>query len=108
MVLAIECRLSCCHIFLATSSIPHKYDKVWCVKCDTSRTILVVKEWHIKCISCKYGRFCGSSRSVANRLAKQHHNRTGHVVKIMFPGKPAVTLGDEEVTQSSFPNLLDT
>jgi hypothetical protein len=108
MALAIECRLTCNHIFLAKTPLPYIDDKVWCGRCDTWRRVILVKEWIVKCTVCKYGKHCGASRSIAERLAKQHLNRTGHAVKIKFPGKAAITVSHEEVTESSLLKPLDT
>jgi hypothetical protein len=71
-------QLKCGHIQRgeAASRILPIYGDYICEGCGRLQTLSHVegREWHIACATdkCRYGKWCGSSKSLAEQLAREH------------------------------------
>jgi hypothetical protein len=71
------------------------------------RSVTHTKEWYARCTTCIYARFTGASGPNAFSLATKHFHKTGHSVKVGKYGTVDVTVGHDDVTQSSLGNLAE-
>lgn len=81
--------LACDHVVMSSPSLITD-GKIWCGDCKVNQrmTGVHVFEWRARCEVCNYGRWCGLSEMLANRLADQHERSRMHKMTVEYTRNP--------------------
>jgi hypothetical protein len=79
----------CDHVNFSAPTLIQK-GHIWCGPCSQEQKVTGVHvfEWHMSCMVCNYARWTGTSRHLADQLAKSHERGTMHKCKVEYDRNP--------------------
>src|SRR5574340_412796 len=85
----VTIELNCGH-FIHSAYISHHGARMWCPACDTSRIVVTVLRWTVKCQNCPHTRICGTV-TAAEESAARHARKHQHTLHIYNPAMNVIT-----------------